>query len=260
IRTTMSSKDSAKRFGFEWSKLTEMEKTYEWQFYSWIGPLAPEVFRGKSVLDAGCGMGRNSYFALSWGAKHVIAFDYDERTVSVARRTLSKFKNARVEYQNIYNLNYKEEFDLVLCIGVIEHLEDPDAAIANLVCALKTGGTLLLWVVGNDRKVMISAVNTLRALTSHIPTRLLWYLVYMISVPFGFALKLLRPKDAYLSHLAHSSLSHVHGIAFDHLLPIITRYYDRDSAFKLIDRPGLVDKTIHHTNNNSWTLVAKKSS
>lgn len=236
-----------------------MEKVYEWQFLRWIGSISPEAFRGKKVLDGGCGMGRNSYYALSHGASYVVAFDYDQRTVAVAKRTLSEFENARVEYGSIYDIDYRDEFDIVLCIGVIEHLEYPNRAVTNLARALKHGGTLIIWVVGNDRKTLVSAVNALRVFTSRMPTRLLWYLAYSISIPFHYMLKLVQPADPYLSHLAHSSQRHIHGITFDHLLPIITRYYDRESAFKLIDVPELTDKNIHHTNNNSWTLIAKKS-
>jgi len=39
---------------------------------------------------------------------------------------------------------FKEEFDFILCIEVLEHVTDPKAAIQNLRKALNSGGTLLI--------------------------------------------------------------------------------------------------------------------
>ncbi len=251
-------RDSYNRFGFEWSTLTEMNNFYDWHFKSWLGQLDVKIFRGKSVVDAGCGMGRNSYFAFKYGAGSVLSFDYDKRTVQAARRTLSRFKGSKVEYRNIYGLPYSDKFDIAMCIGVIHHLKDPDLAVSNLIKSLKKGGILLLWVYGDDRKVFIKTINLFRKITSRLPPRLLWRFTYFFSIPFYFSIKAFKPKDTYLSHLSASSLRHVHGIIFDQLLPFISRYYNRGEAFKLIDRPQLEDKRIFHVNRNSWTLLATK--
>ena len=37
-------------------------------------------WKGKDILDAGCGIGRNTYWPISYGAKSAIAFDMDDRT------------------------------------------------------------------------------------------------------------------------------------------------------------------------------------
>jgi ribosomal protein L11 methylase PrmA len=74
------------RFGYAWEKYHALFPDYEDQFLRWIEPLGPSAFKEKSVLDAGCGMGRNSYWCLKYEASEVTAFDYDERCVDAASR------------------------------------------------------------------------------------------------------------------------------------------------------------------------------
>src|SRR3990167_3644553 len=114
----MASQD---RFGYEWNKYSEILPAYEEQFLRWIYPVDKHFFQKKTVLDAGCGMGRNAYWALEYGAEKVVAFDDDERSLAAARKALSEFQNARVERGNIETFQTPERFDLVFSIGVIHH-------------------------------------------------------------------------------------------------------------------------------------------
>jgi len=129
-----------KRFGYEWSKFSKIYPEHEAHFLKWVHPLTRHDFKGKTILDAGCGNGRNSYYALKFGAKKLIAFDYDAKTVEAAKNNLSQFKNASVGYKSIYNINYKNKFDIIMCIGVIHHLKKPHAAIRRIVKAVNGGG------------------------------------------------------------------------------------------------------------------------
>jgi SAM-dependent methyltransferase len=82
------------RFGYEWDEYAEIRLEHEAQFRRWTPFLAPEDWRGKTVLDVGCGMGRNSFWPLSYGATAATAID--GRTLALARRTLARFQNADV--------------------------------------------------------------------------------------------------------------------------------------------------------------------
>src|SRR5438445_7897555 len=50
IRTAFS-------FGYEWTRFPEMYEEWEQTFLGYMQPHPPEFFRGKKVLDAGCGNG-----------------------------------------------------------------------------------------------------------------------------------------------------------------------------------------------------------
>jgi len=135
---------SQDRFGYEWDKYDFMLPMYEKQFLMWIGPdLGPEDFKDKAVLDAGCGMGRNSYWPCKYGAKEVLAFDFDQRSVEAAQKTLKDFSAAKVIYKSIYDIDFVNRFesDHIHCLHVLNcsHNECPVHQNPSLVCYLETG-------------------------------------------------------------------------------------------------------------------------
>ena len=77
---------SPERFGYEWNEYAEMRPEYEEQFRRWTVHLAPDDWRGKTFLDVGCGMGRNSYWPMRYGAAGGKAIDVDQRSLGSARR------------------------------------------------------------------------------------------------------------------------------------------------------------------------------
>src|SRR3989338_6364206 len=137
IKPAMASQE---RFGYEWGKGTQIDHEDEIQFLRWVYPLRKGDFKGNIVLDAACGKSKNAVWPLEYGAKKLVAFDYEKRTVAAARKNLLKYKNAKVDFKSIYDMNYKNEFDVIFCIGVIHHLEDPHKAVKKLVEAAKPNG------------------------------------------------------------------------------------------------------------------------
>jgi len=246
------------RFGYEWETYRELDPYYEAQFQQWLGPITPDFIRGRTVLDAGAGMGRNSYWCAKWGAAGIVAFDNDDRTIAAARSLLGGFPQVRVEKHSIYEIPYENQFDFVFSVGVIQFLDNPERAVANLVRALKPGGTLLLWVYareGNER--FLRLVDPVRKhFTSKLSPPVLDWLTYLVSVPFYGFLKIFRPRGAYFRQLRAFRFRHIHLIIFDHLLPPIARYYTREEALALIR--GLENPSCHFVNRNSWTVVGQK--
>jgi 2-polyprenyl-3-methyl-5-hydroxy-6-metoxy-1,4-benzoquinol methylase len=115
---------SEQRFGYEWNKYSKMTEDYERLFRNWTNPLVPADWKGKKVLDAGCGMGRNSFWAMQYGARAVTAFDYDERSVARAKETLKGFPTAEVELRSIDDIARQNNL-ISLFRGVIHHLKIP---------------------------------------------------------------------------------------------------------------------------------------
>ena len=67
--------DTAKGFGWQWTHFVQEDKRYAEQFLGWIKPVKPEFFANKVVLEGGCGKGRHTQLAATWGARDVIGID-----------------------------------------------------------------------------------------------------------------------------------------------------------------------------------------
>jgi SAM-dependent methyltransferase len=94
------------------------------------------------VLDVGCGTGDNLRYILRDGASF-FGLEYAERTAQVARRTLGD--RAAVDIGSATAIPHESgRFDLVLCIEVLEHVEDDEAALREIARVLKPGGALVL--------------------------------------------------------------------------------------------------------------------
>jgi len=254
----MSSSD---RFGYEWNKYSYLHPNYEKQFRNWTYPLTPDDFRGKAVLDAGCGMGRNSVWPLQWGAKKVVAFDCDNKSLDAAKKNLSSYPQAQVVFSSIYDIAWKNEFDIAFSIGVIHHLKDPKKGIQNMVAALKPGGKLLLWVYSYEgNEWIVKYVNPVRKnITSRLPLGLVHFLAYFASAPLWAFVKIFRGPSGYLKQLSGFRFWHIHSIVFDQLIPDVANYWTRDEARNLLDGSGLSQIQVYAPPNDSgWICTGVK--
>lgn len=94
----------------------------------------PEDLTGKSVLDVGCNAGFYSIQMKRRGANRVVAIDTDEKYLAQARFA-AKVSNAEIEFRNlsVYRVaDLREQFDLVLFMGVLYHLRHPLLALELL--------------------------------------------------------------------------------------------------------------------------------
>ncbi|MCI0532586.1 class I SAM-dependent methyltransferase [bacterium] len=252
---------SEQRFGYEWKKYAHVDPLYEGQFQNWMAPLMPDGFRGKDVLDAGCGMGRNSYWALTYGARIVMAFDNDDRSVDAARNNLAVFPNAKVLKKSIYDINWNREFDIVFSIGVIHHLKDPKSALARLIESLRPGGILAIWVYSYEgNKWIVKYVNPIRIhVTSKLPVSMTHILAYICSVPLWFFLKITGGTTPYLKQIAGFKFWHVHSIVFDQLIPDVAHYWREEEILALVKGLPLRDvRVIPPPNKSGWILIGTK--
>lgn len=250
---------SAQRFSYEWQQFPDILPVYEKQFLGWVSPLTPADFKNKTVLDAGCGIGRNLYWALKYGASKGVAFEHDQNIVTVARKNLSQLPNAIVRFGTIYDIPESNKFDLVLCIGVLPHLENPALALKQLVKACRKGGLVVVWVLGregNDWIIKLSSV--LRLVTSRLPLPLVFWLAFILTIPIYFATRLHLSSHPYWRQLATFTFSHIHSIMFDHLIPKIVHYFSQNEARALLINARLKKVIIKKVNNNSWTVIGKK--
>ena len=96
------------------------------------------------VLDIGCGPGVIVQELLDRGFDYH-GVDIAERMIEQCRRRFPQVDSSRFSVGRIQSLQFPDNFfDLVLCIGVIEYLEDDDQAIREMRRVLKTGGAAII--------------------------------------------------------------------------------------------------------------------
>ena len=264
-------------FGYSWNNFHETEAHFEEQFLGWISPATPADFKGKVVLDAGCGMGRHAEAAAKFGAKAVLAVDFSS-AVHPARRRLLAHSNVHVVRGDIYRLPLREgSCDLAYSVGVLHHLPDPAAGYHAVVSKVRAGGEVIAWVYGAENNEWITSfVSPIREkLLSHLPMPALKAASYCITAAGLYpALKLvyapvsklpaLAPLKKrlfysdYLSSIAPYSFRHVYGIVFDHLLAPIAFYLPRSELEAWSSSEKLEGATVRFHNGNSWTLVGRR--
>ncbi len=104
------------------------------------------ILQGKTVLEAGCGAGRFTEILLSYGA-NVFAIDLSSAVEANYDncRGFTQGANYFVCQADIRNLPLAPgQFDIVLCIGVIQHTPNPEETIAALCTQVKPGGMLAI--------------------------------------------------------------------------------------------------------------------
>jgi SAM-dependent methyltransferase/uncharacterized protein YbaR (Trm112 family) len=178
---------AAASFSFEWQRFQFHQLRADWEknFLDYMQPRGPEFFRGKRVLDAGCGSGRHTYYAAKFGAE-VVAVDLSD-AIDVARANTGEIGQVCTIQADLYNLPFaSESFDFIYCIGVLHHLPDPEAAFRNLLRYLKPGGEIQIYVYWRPegwsvKRALLSIVDAMRCLTIRLPHRLLYGLSYPLA-------------------------------------------------------------------------------
>ena len=111
-------------------------------------PLAKEFLKllgdSKTVLEIGCGNGRDSIFLQKHGCT-VYAIDLSPDAIALARKN-DKGGNVKFEVGNAEELKYKSNaFDGVYSLSVL-HSTDMTKSIAEVSRVLKSKGTLLVYL------------------------------------------------------------------------------------------------------------------
>lgn len=97
--------------------------------------------QGGRILDAGCGIGRDSRYFIEHGYR-VISFDASKEMVRICR----EYPHAYCLHLSFKNLAFQEGFDGAWVCASLLHLRFDEAkqAVANLTTALKPGGVLFV--------------------------------------------------------------------------------------------------------------------
>jgi len=101
---------------------------------------------GAKVLEAGCGVGAQTRLLVKRSPDAVFTcIDISEKSLSTANRLKEQagFKNVAFRREDIKRLSFADgTFDHIFVCFVLEHLDDPVAALKELKRVIRTGGTV----------------------------------------------------------------------------------------------------------------------
>jgi len=259
---------NVENFGAQWHLLDERSDVNRREFLSYLDKVSPDFFKGKLVLDAGCGMGKFLYYAAEWGAEDVIGVDLSN-SVEVASRWTREMPNAHVIQADIYKLPLRDRFDFIYSIGVLHHLPDPPAGFRSLTKLLNRGGTILAWVYGYEgNQLYIKLADPLRWITCRLPfwvnklgakllAGILWMIIWAVYLPanrLGFKR---LPMNDYFLYFYELGFQFFRGTVLDKMIPSISHHYRRDEFARWWE--NFVDVRLVQRNGNSWTGVGVKA-
>jgi SAM-dependent methyltransferase len=261
---------TAENFGWQWQHFTQEDGRYAEQFLGWIAPVDPGFFRGKLVLEGGCGKGRHTRLAAGWGAREVVGVDLSA-AVETAYAATRDLANAHVVQADIYRLPLaRGAFDYAFSVGVLHHLPDPRAGFVALSRHVRPGGHLSAWVYGAENNEWITRfVNPLRErLTSRVGPAALLHLSKLPALALYAATKLIYGPlnrgaatralarrlfyNDYLASLARFGWREQHNVVFDHLVAPTSHYIAREEFESWWREIGAQEIETGWHNSNSW--------
>ena len=130
--------------------------------------LEDNYFEGKVCADLGCGSAiSGTYNLLELGAKKVHSMDLTDSIIEPAKKVLDSVPGFRERCElhigSLEDLPFEDEqFDFVLCQGVIHHLDDDKKAMSEICRTLKPGGMANIMVHGSGGLMTRFVMEVLR--------------------------------------------------------------------------------------------------
>jgi 2-polyprenyl-3-methyl-5-hydroxy-6-metoxy-1,4-benzoquinol methylase len=128
-------------------RATYIEKNTKYLKYDRV---IEELHDGEKILDMGCGLGiMATKIKETYPSCDVWAFDYSESVIDYlnAGKQDIHFQEAEVGKEEVPN-----DFDVAICLDVVEHLTDASIVFTDAHKHLKTGGRLIVNTPDGDTK------------------------------------------------------------------------------------------------------------
>jgi 2-polyprenyl-6-hydroxyphenyl methylase/3-demethylubiquinone-9 3-methyltransferase len=121
-----------------------------------ILPNGSYPFKNLKLLDVGCGGGLIAEPMTRLGAK-VTGIDASEKNIKVAKFHAEQM-NLKINYLETTPENLNEQFDVILCLEIIEHVADVDLFIKSCSKLLKKNGIIFFATLNRTAKSFLFAI------------------------------------------------------------------------------------------------------
>jgi len=140
----------ADAFGFQWNRFRKTQldsfthtSITRKRLEQSLGPALLGKLDQMNCIEVGCGAGRFTEILLEI-CKHVVSVDLSN-AVDVNKLNFPVSESHQVIQADVMKLPFENQtFDLVLCLGVIQHTPNSEATISALANQVKVGGWLVI--------------------------------------------------------------------------------------------------------------------
>ncbi|NDJ61266.1 MAG: class I SAM-dependent methyltransferase [Chloroflexi bacterium] len=259
----MQAQQKQQEWLYQWERFADQET---FLFLDWIQPRTLDDFRGKRVLDAGCGPGHHMRL-IAPVAEHITGMDLN--TAALARTTLADLPNVTLIEDDIARHRPAQPFDVVYSIGVVDHTDAPDETFENLKNMTAAGGLVIVWVWSHEgnglmwglieplRKLLLSQAN--RTLVEWL-ARLLTFVLYPIVHTLYRLPATMLPYYAYFQNFRKLSFERNALNVFDKLNAPYTEFISRERIERWFNARDFEDVSITFYRGVSWCASGRKRS
>lgn len=249
------------------------------QFEEWFSPLQPQDLEGLEVLELGFGNGSLLYHVAQCAPARLAGVELGD-TLEQTRANL-----APVAQRTQLDLHRGDlldadlgTFDLVYCIGVLHHLDEPAAGFEAVLRHTAAGQRFHCWVYAREgNRIIRWLVEPIRRVACRLPW---WWTKYGIALPLvtpyfvyakavawlsrrptlGRWLARWAPLHAYSLWIAKRSFAFFHHVAFDQLVTPQTTYLPRERVEAWLNDPRIdpVSTYLIFRNGNSWKFGGRR--
>jgi SAM-dependent methyltransferase len=259
-----SAQEAQSEWTEQWARFAGDPFQTEALFWEWVAPLVPEDFRGRRVLDAGCGGGH----MLGYLRRLIRAgVGLDLNTAPIARRRFRDAPHIRIEQGDIARWAGEKDFDIVYSIGVIHHTKNPADTVRNLMTLVRPGGKFAFWVYGHEGNFWVrTLVEKPKVLYRWMPRGVLWFFSLVLAVlltPIVYSIYLLplRFLPYYEYFRSWRRLSFVRNAVniFDKLNAPTTHFIKRQDIERWFSEASFEDVSITPWCGISWRVCATRA-
>jgi len=100
---------------------------------------------GTKILEVGCGIGTFTKLLAQNGAE-ILGLDMDHKAVEIAMAETKDLDGVTIELADVTKRKWNAEFDTVVAIDVIEHIENDYNIMNSLYQTLSPGGNIIIKV------------------------------------------------------------------------------------------------------------------
>ena len=272
MKKRASDQATADAFANSWNSLPAGSVYTVDQFTDWFSPLGIGDVEGVEVLELGCGNGSLMIHMLDWNPNHLHGVELGNAIQSAYNNLdLSPHRNWSLEQADL--VSYEGSgFDVVYCIGVLHHLQNPSTGFSAVLANVKPQGRFHCWVYAREGNEVVRAfVDPIRKVAARLPW---WLTKFFFAAPlsvlfFTYAKVVARMRGHHLTSrvlfflyfqwMVRPNLRRSWRVVFDRLVTPRTRYIEGNMR-----EPGFSGTSVNSDstyiimcNGDSWKFSGK---